>query len=333
MRAIRLGDTGLAATEIGLGLAAVGRPAYITLGREHDLPRDRSPDAMRERTHALLDAALAAGVGYVDVARSYGRAEEFLAAWLGARRPGDGIVTVGTKWGYEYTGGWRMDAAVHEQKDLGVARFERQLAESTRLLGRRLALHQIHSATVESGCLDDADLLAALVEKRRAGRYRAVGLTLTGPRAAETLDRALRCRAAGERVFDVVQATLNVLEPSIAPSLRRARDAGLGVIVKEVVANGRLTSANARAADATLLVTLNRMAARRGCTVDQLAYAFALSHPFIDVALSGAATTAQLDSHVGATALALEPAELATLAALAEPVERYWSTRSALPWT
>lgn len=332
MRAKLLGDSGLVVSEIGLGLAAVGRPAYITFGRAADLPGDRTPEAMRDRTHALLDAAVDAGVRYVDVARSYGRAEEFLAAWLHARRPAPEALVIGSKWGYEYTGGWRMDAAVHEEKEHTRERFERQLAESARLLGDRLALYQIHSATLESGCLDDEELLAALVAARRAGRCRAIGLTLSGPRSAETLARALACRAGGERVFDVVQATLNPLEPSVAPALARAHDAGLGVIVKEAVANGRLTPANDRADDAAAVAKLGRIARRHGVPIDRVAVAFALAHPFVDVVLSGAATTAQLASHVAATALVLDDADRRALAAVAEPPERYWATRARLAW-
>ena len=37
-----LGAGGPVVSRIGLGLAALGRPAYITSGREQDLP-DRSP--------------------------------------------------------------------------------------------------------------------------------------------------------------------------------------------------------------------------------------------------------------------------------------------------
>jgi aryl-alcohol dehydrogenase-like predicted oxidoreductase len=69
-----LGPGGPAVSRVGLGLAALGRPAYITGGREHDLP-DRSVTAMRDRTFAVLEAAYSAGVRYVDAARSYGRAE------------------------------------------------------------------------------------------------------------------------------------------------------------------------------------------------------------------------------------------------------------------
>src|SRR5690349_1729800 len=104
-----LGGTGLLVSRLGLGLAAIGRPGYITLGRAHDLP-DRSPEALYERCATMLDAARDLGVRYVDVARSYGRGEEFLARWLGERALPADALTIGSKWGYRYTGGWRVDA-------------------------------------------------------------------------------------------------------------------------------------------------------------------------------------------------------------------------------
>ena len=98
--------------ELGLGLAALGRPAYLVAGHGADLRGSSDVDAMRARTHAVLDAAVAAGIRYVDAARSYGKAEEFLAAWPGRRS-----VVVGSKWGYRYVGDWRLDAAVHDDED------------------------------------------------------------------------------------------------------------------------------------------------------------------------------------------------------------------------
>jgi Aldo/keto reductase family len=83
-------------------------------GREVDLP-DRSVTGMRTRTFSMLDAAYAAGVRYVDAARSYGRAEEFLAGWLAERGHAD--VIVGSKWGYRYTGGWRLDVPRQDYLD------------------------------------------------------------------------------------------------------------------------------------------------------------------------------------------------------------------------
>jgi aryl-alcohol dehydrogenase-like predicted oxidoreductase len=328
-----LGATGLPVTRLGLGLAAVGRPGYINLGRATDLPPDRSAAALEARAGELLDAARGAGLGYFDVARSYGRAEEFLARWLAARRVAPGAVTVGSKWGYRYTADWKVEAAVHEEKELSLARFATQLAESRALLGPHLALYQIHSATLESGVLGDGGVLAALVAARRDGAYRAVGLTVSGPRSRETLERALAVRAGGERVFDVVQATFNVLEPSTGDALRAAHEAGVGVIVKEAVANGRLTAANRPPEDAGLRDALATLAARAGAPADRLALAWVLAHPFVDVALSGAATLAQLGSHRDALGVVLDPATRAALDALRETPDRYWTTRGRLAWS
>jgi aryl-alcohol dehydrogenase-like predicted oxidoreductase len=122
----------LTAFPIGLGLAALGRPAYITGGRATDLP-DRSVAALQARTFSVLDAAYAGGVRYVDAARSYGRAEEFLASWLAERGHPD--VAVGSKWGYRYTGGWRLDAPQQEVKEHSLTMFSAQLAQTRTLLG------------------------------------------------------------------------------------------------------------------------------------------------------------------------------------------------------
>lgn len=327
-----LGRTGLLVSRLGLGLAAVGRPGYITLGRAHDLPAERSPDALYARCAAVLDAALAAGVRYADVARSYGRAEEFLARWIAERTlPSDAIV-VGSKWGYRYTGDWRVDADVHEQKELSLPRFRQQLAESRTLLGERLALYQIHSATAESGVLGDASLLRALVDARRNGEFRALGLTLTGATARRTLDLALDCRVDDERVFDVVQATYNLLEPSLNDGLAAAHAAGLGVIVKEAHANGRLTQANARPEDAALRRRLEALVRESGLPSDRLALAYVAAEPWADVVLSGAATVEQVRSHAAALDATLDPGLRDALVELAEPPDAYWRTRAALAW-
>jgi aryl-alcohol dehydrogenase-like predicted oxidoreductase len=318
---------------LGFGLAAVGRPAYITLGRARDLAGDRSVEAMYARTSAVLDAAWAAGVRYFDVARSYGRAEEFLARWLDERSVPLDAATIGSKWGYRYTADWRLDAAVHEQKEHSLVRFRTQLAQSKALLGERLALYQIHSATLESGCLDDGRLLAALVEGRESRAYRAVGITLTGARSPETLERALEARSDGVRVFDVVQATFNLLEPSLAPGLAAAHAAGLGVIAKEVFANGRLSPANDRETDTALLAALRSAGSALDLAVDQLAVAWVLAHLFVDVALSGAATPTQVRSHAAVIDHTLPATTFEALAPLAEPPDRYWSSRASLPWS
>jgi aryl-alcohol dehydrogenase-like predicted oxidoreductase len=320
-----LGATGLRVSPVGLGLAALGRPAYIDLGRDADLGADRAVAALEQRSHQVLDAAWAAGVRYLDAARSYGRAEAFLASWLAARGLGPDQVTVGSKWGYTYVGDWRMDADTHEVKDHSPAALRRQLAETRALLGDHLDLYQIHSATLDSGVLEDRAVLDELAGLADAGVV--VGLSASGPGQAATIRRALEVTAAGLAPFACVQATWNLLEPSAGPALAEAGDAGWGVIVKEAVANGRLSPHGEEPAP------LRQVAARHGAGVDAVAIAAALTNPWADVVLSGAVTPAQLQANLAALEVELDPSELKELAALAEPPDHYWRHRSGLPWS
>jgi aryl-alcohol dehydrogenase-like predicted oxidoreductase len=313
-----LGNTGLEVTPIGLGLAALGRPGYINLGHAVDLGGHTDVASMERSAHTVLDAAYARGVRYFDAARSYGRAEAFLGSWLEQRGLGPDDVTVGSKWGYTYTADWRVDAKVHEVKDLSAATLRRQLDESQELLGNHLRLYQIHSATVESGVLDDPEVLFELGKLQASGM--AIGFTATGPRQSETIERALEVGA-----FDAVQATWNLLERSAGPALAAAHAEGLGVIVKEALANGRLTAKG----DVPELAAAARATGR---TEDALALAAVLSQPWVDVVLSGAATVDQLESNLLALALDLGPDVRGRLDAIGEDPETYWEERSELAW-
>ena len=239
MPLISLGSGGPPVSRIGLGLAALGRPAYITSGRAEDLP-ERSVAAMRARTFSMLDAAYEAGIRYVDAARSYGRAEEFLSGWLA--RPGHAEMVAGSKWGYRYTGNWRLEADQQEVKEHSLAMFTSQLAETRALLGGRLALYQVHSLTRESPLFGDPALLAALAALRDSGVI--VGLTTSGPQQADTLRRALGVSAGGRPLFAAAQVTWNLLEPSVGAAAAEAAEAGWAVLVKEALANGRLAAAD-----------------------------------------------------------------------------------------
>jgi aryl-alcohol dehydrogenase-like predicted oxidoreductase len=322
MESSALGRDGPEVSRIGLGLAAIGRPAYITTRRTADFGSDRSEQAFRERTWDVLDAAYAAGVRYVDVARSYGLAEQFLGEWLSKRGDVADLV-IGSKWGYTYVGAWDMSAPVQEVKDLSAATFERQYAETIALLGDRLRLYQVHSLTIESGALDDQALLAALARRRDDGLL--LGITTTGPKQAVTIRRALEVLVDGVPLFSSVQATWNLLEPSAGPALAEAFNAGWAVIIKEAVGNGRLTAAGDAGGPTSVL---GGVAAASGRDADALAIAAALAQPWVSVVLSGAATVAQLASNLRALQVAAPE-----IPDLAEPAGEYWAARSRRPWS
>jgi aryl-alcohol dehydrogenase-like predicted oxidoreductase len=300
---------------LGLGLAALGRPGYLNIGHGEDLGVDRSVDALRGRALEMLDAAWEAGVRHFDAARSYGRAEEFLGEWLHTRRP-DGVV-VSSKWGYVYTAGWRVDADPPEVKHHDVETFRRQLYETRQELGDWLSLYAIHSATPESGVLDDGRVLDELGALRADGVR--VGVTVSGPSQPQMIDKAI---ALG--LFDAVQATWNLHERSAEAALEAAHANGMTVYVKEALANGRLAGREAAPA-------LAEAAARQSVTPDALALAIALARPWASVVLSGAASPATLRSNLAAVGLPV--ADEHALGELVESPDSYWERRSRLPWT
>ena len=286
-------------SRLGLGLAALGRPGYINVGHSADLGGETDTSALESRSHEVMDAARAAGISYFDAARSYGRAEEFLSSWLDSRGVEPGEVTVASKWGYVYTADWRVDAEQHEVKDLSAENLRRQAEESRALLGDHLRLYQIHSATLESGVFEDTAVREELDRLRETGLE--IGFTSTGPRQRETIERALEVGG-----FDAVQATWNLLERSAGSALSEAHAAGLRVIVKETLANGRLI----------------------GTVPDSVAIAAVLAQPWADVVLSGAATVDHLESNLHALDVEYD----GSLDGLEEDPESYWAQRAALAW-
>lgn len=299
---------------LGLGLAALGRPGYLTVDHGAAIGIDRSVHALREHCHEVCDAAWEGGIRWFDAARSYGRAEQFLAEWLTGRGIEPDQVAVSSKWGYTYTADWKVDIEVHEVKDHSAGALGRQWPETEALLGPWLRLYQVHSATLESGILDDVKVHVAL-----AGLGVPVGISLSGPNQSEALHRALSIDVDGTPLFSAVQATWNLLEPSVGTALAKAKSAGWTVIVKEALANGRL----AVPGPAT---------AALGERPDVTALAVALAQPWADIVLLGAATVAQLRSNLAALDVAVPP-DRDRLVTLALDPQTYWRERAAMEWT
>ncbi|MEP6952625.1 MAG: aldo/keto reductase [Solirubrobacteraceae bacterium] len=294
--------------QIALGLAALGRPGYLNVGHGDDLGADVSVEALRARSFEVLDAAWAAGVRWFDAARSYGRAEEFLGAWLRERGIAPGDATVSSKWGYAYTAGWRVDADPPEVKELTLDQLRRQWVQTRALLDDHVDLYQIHSATIDSGVFDDGPLLAALTELRDGGVD--IGLSTSGTDQAAAIDRARELD-----VFTSVQSTWNLVERSAGDALQRAHASGMRVMVKEALANGRLTPRGDTAFD------------------DAQALAGVLARPWVDVVLSGAATVEQLHSNLRALDVEWTDELERRAADLVEPPGAYWEHRGSMAWT
>nr|WP_228508472.1 aldo/keto reductase [Herbiconiux sp. VKM Ac-1786] len=272
---------------------------------------------MRERAHSLLDAAWFLGIRYLDAARSYGRAEQFLGSWLAAHPGRRDELTIGSKWGYEYLGDWQVDAPVHERKEHSLRMLDRQWPETLDALGTAPDVYLVHSVTPDSPALTDRALLDRLRELSAEGVR--IGFSTSGPAQGEVIERALALR---DSPFSAVQATWNLLEPSAAPALEAANGARWLVVVKEVLANGRLTAAEG-SAEALAAAEAD------GQSLEGLAVGAAVAHPWADIVLSGAVTRAQLRAGTVARVPELDEERLS---ALAEPASQYWAARSARSW-
>ena len=309
-----------------IGTAVLGRPAYINTTSAADLPTDRTVDAMRDNTFAVLDAARAAGVDWVDTARSYGRAEEFVGQWWRSRVAADPdwatrAPTVSSKWGYAYVGDWDPNAEVHEVKEHTRTQLERQW-ELTRQNLPVVSVYQVHSLTSDSPVFDDHSSLDALAELRDAGV--AIGFSTSGPDQSAAIHRAMGVERAGARLFSAVQATWNLLETSAGDALAEASRGELTVLVKESLANGRLV--------AHPPAPLQALADKHGATPDAVALAAVAQQQWADRVLLGPAGVRQLASNLRADAISLDADDVERLGSLVRDRRDYWSERSALVW-
>ncbi len=314
-------------SNIGLGLAALGRPDYINIRDGSAI--DKSATAFRENAFAVLDFAYARGVRYFDTAPSYGKGETFLLEWYQQRQPED--VFLATKWGYTYKADWQIGyTGKHEVKEHSLQRLLEQWQVSRQLLPA-LRLYQVHSATFESGVLENSEVHRQLFEiKERTGVL--MGITTSGVDQRDVIKMALDIHVGGKPLFDAFQATYNILDRSTTSVLETAKKVGKRIIVKEALANGRLFP-NARYPHyAGLYTKLQQIAHTHKVGIDAVALRFVMDLISPHMVLSGAASVNQLQENLKAMNFQLSKEELALLGREKVSSRDYWNERQSLEW-
>jgi aryl-alcohol dehydrogenase-like predicted oxidoreductase len=122
-----------------------------------------------------------------------------------------------------------------------------------------------------------------------------------------------------------VQATWNLYERAAGEALAAAHQAGLVVLVKEALANGRLSPRGGNERLAAVSASL-------GTSADALALAAVLGRPWADIVLIGAASVETLASNLAAVKVEWTEELERGLEPLTEPSDAYWRTRSELAW-
>lgn len=287
-----MGDSDLRVSRIGLGCN--------NFGRRLDL----------EQARAVVDAALDAGVTFLDTAESYGdgESEHFLGELLQGRRD---RVVLATKFG------GRIDRG--GSRAYVTAAIDRSLQ---RLRTDRVDLYYYHRPDGETPI---AETLGALDQLVRAGKVRRLGAS--NFTAAQLREADEVARAEGLSRFVALQNEYSLLERSVeAEVLPACRELGIGFVPYFPLANGLLTGKYRRgepAPEGTRLAgsdtltdeafdrveALERFAAERGRSVLELALAALASEPGVAGVIAGATRPEQVRANAAAAEWQLPDAE------------------------
>lgn len=312
-------------TKIGLGTAAIGRPQYINIKQEAQKPFNLAE--FKQQGLAMLDYAYNSGIRYFDTAPGYGLAEQLLIEWLGTKS--DPTIMVATKWGYTYVANFDPNAKVHEVKAHTLEKLNEQWKASKQLLPF-LKYYQIHSATLDTGVLENQAILERLFALKKNNIK--VGLTATGGNQTEILKKALDIHYAGEPLFEVFQCTYNILDQSILSLGKRIIKEGKQLVLKEVLANGRLFPNLNYPNYKTLYQRLNDLSKRHNVGVDAILMRYCMETLDGAIILSGANKAAHLEQNLKATNFQLNKEETEELAQFKIPPTTYWEERKKLAW-
>ena len=303
----RLGASGLAVSEIGLGCMSLAKA-----GKAAD---------------AIVHRALDLGVNFFDTADlyEYGANEERLARALGGRRREVIVATkVGNRW-RPGGDGWDWDPSPDYIRTAVVASLRRLDTDY-------IDLYQLHGGTIEDP-IDD--VIATFEALRQAGTIRAWGISSIRP-------NVIREYAARSSIASVMMQYSVLDRRPEEQALPLLRDRGISVIARGPVAKGLLAGpppygghgkppraelGHDRERVAAIQQVLGDVSAAAGRTPAQSALRFALAAPAVAAAVPGASSLVQLQDNVAAAAgTPLGDGEAAALSAAA-PAQRYTAHR------
>tara|TARA_B110000858_G_scaffold108138_1_gene123609 strand:+ start:623 stop:1567 length:945 start_codon:yes stop_codon:yes gene_type:complete len=312
--------------KLGLGTAALGRPQYINIRTKNIQKTDL--DAFRKHSFSVLEEAYALGMRYFDTAPGYGLAEALVLEWLQTKN--DPTIEIATKWGYTYTANFDKNAIIHEVKEHSLAKLNAQWDFSKQLLPY-LKVYQIHSATIETGVLENFKVLERLASLKKEHNLK-IGLTTTGANQAEVIKKALNITVDGASLFDLFQVTYNFLDQSILKVSEELIQENKSIVIKEALANGRVFRNESYPHYNKMYEVLESISKKHNVGVDAISLKYCEQTIPNSIVLSGASTIRQLQENLKADTFMLSSQDLALLDAFKTPAHYYWSERKKLTW-
>ena len=314
-------------SKIGLGMAALGRPDYINIRSNTNI--DKSIDAFKTNAFKVLDESYALGIRDFDVAPSYGLGEQFLLEWNNTRKYKD--VRLYTKFGYTYVANWEIGFnGKHEIKEHSIDKLNEQWEVSKGLLPN-LTIYQIHSATLDSGVLENTAVLSRLYELKQSHQIK-IGITSSGTEQVKIIEKASSINFDGEDLFDSYQVTYNIFEQSCHQILKGLLNKNKTIIVKEALANGRVFRNSQFKNYLPVYDYLESLAKKYNVGTDAIALRFVMDDLEPTLVLSGASNTHHLKQNLKSLNFELNSDEISRLKSFVVSPEYYWQERSDLEW-
>ena len=312
---------------IGLGTASIGRPLYINV-KQTVVAESFSLSKFKENGLQVLDDAYNKGIRYFDTSPGYGIAEQLLVDWL--EKKNDPSIRVSTKWGYTYIANFDPNAKEHEEKEHSINKLNEQW-EYSKILLPYLKVYQIHSATFDTGVLENKEVLKRLHELKKENNI-TIGLTTTGANQTEVLEKALSIEVENEALFQSFQCTFNILDQSVSKYEEALQNLSGPFIIKEALANGRLIPNTNYFGYRNLYDFMMRLAKKYEVGADAIALRYCMEiFPEASV-LSGADNNIHLTANLKANKFALTNSEIKQLNAFGISSDKYWQERKQLTW-
>ena len=312
--------------QLGLGTAAIGRPEYINIrAKSHEV---LDLNAFKKQGFNVLEEAYKLGVRYFDTAPGYGMAETLLLEWLQTKN--DPTIIIATKWGYTYVANFNPNAKVHEVKAHSLEKLNEQWNVS-KAFSSHLKVYQIHSATLETGVLENEKVLHRLAQLKAECNIK-IGITTTGENQIEVIKKALESHIEGEQLFDAFQITFNVLDQSLINISEDLIRSNKQIIIKEALANGRLFRTESYNHYRKLYNLLDELALKYKTTADAVLLKFCTQTIPNSIVLSGASNGLHLLSNLKMNAITLANDDIEKLLSFKISPSKYWDERKRLKW-
>lgn len=312
--------------KLGLGTAALGRPQYINVRTETCDNSDLTE--FKKQSFAVLENAYNSGIRYFDTAPGYGLAEELVLEWLQTKK--DSAIEIATKWGYTYTANFDANATVHEVKEHSIQKLNEQWSFSKQLLPY-LKVYQIHSATLETGVLENTAVLERLAVLKKTHNLK-IGLTTTRTKQVEVIKKALAVLVDGETLFDVFQVTYNFLEQSLLEISDELNRQNKSIVIKEALANGRIFRNSKYPHYNELYSVLEELSKKYLVGVDAISLKYCEQTIPNSAVLSGASSIRQFQENVKCNNFSLSKEDIKSLNSFKKSPDLYWSERKELEW-